>query len=236
MRIAVLANETILAQQAASEIAAAATRAVEERGRFAVAFSGGSTPAAMLAALAEHDLAWERIEVFQVDERIAPDGPDRNLELLRRQLLDHAPIPAANVHPMPVGDHDPDAAARRYADELRRVCGDPPVVDLVHLGLGTDGHTASLLPGDPALDVTDTDVAVTEAYQGHRRLTLTVPALERAWRLLWLVAGADKAPAVRRLVGGDVDIPAGRIARHDASLLLDTQAAAELHRDHGQDR
>lgn len=230
MKVTTFSNRQLAAQHAATQIAAAAMHSVDERGTFTVAFSGGSTPAPMLAALAELDLPWERTHVFQVDERIAPDGhPDRNLELLRDQLTGSIPDWTTRVHPMPVGEDEPSAAAR-YADELRKVCGDPPVLDLVHLGLGHDGHTASLVPGDPALD-DDTDVAATGSYEGRRRLTLTAPVLRRARVQLWLVAGADKAEAVRRLLRDDAQLPASRVVRHDALLLLDDEAAAQIKRD-----
>lgn len=229
MRIEIARSATTAAAYAATRIAAAAREDVTSRGRFAVAFSGGSTPAPMFAALADHDLPWERIHVLQVDERVAPDGhPERNLTGLRRQLLDRIPIPSGNVHPMPVTEPDLDAAAATYAARIAGLCGQPPRVDLVHLGLGDDGHTASLVPGDPILEVTDRDVAPTGAYRGHRRLTLTVPALSRARRLLWLVTGAGKADAVRRLVDADETAPAARLLRDDAPLVLDPPAATAI--------
>ncbi|MBW3578600.1 MAG: 6-phosphogluconolactonase [Actinobacteria bacterium] len=229
MRHEILGPDAVRAQQAASHVAAAATRTLAERDVFTVAFSGGSTPTGMLAALADHHLPWERIHVFQVDERIVPGGhPDRNLDLLQRYLLDAARVPSTNVHPMPVTDPDPDVAANRYADELARVCGDPPVLDLVHLGLGADGHTASLVPNDPVVQISDRPVATTGPYRGHRRMTLTVPVLVRARQQLWLVVGADKAGAVRRLVRHDPGIPASRVAHEDALLVLDDAAAQQL--------
>lgn len=231
MRIEVAASGLHAAEHAAAHIADAAREDVAERGRFAVAFSGGSTPTPMLAALADHDLPWDDIHVLQVDERAVPDGdPDRNLTDLRAQLLDRAPVPPANVHPMPVTD-GLDAAADRYGAVLRQICGDPPVIDLVHLGLGDDGHTASLAPGDPVLDVAERDVAATAVYRGHRRLTLTVPALRRARRVLWLVIGGDRAEAVRRLVEADVTAPAARLRRDRARLVLDPPAAVAIRPD-----
>lgn len=221
-------DEAALPQRAAARVAEAADRAVAERGRFAVAFSGGRTPGGMFAALAELDLPWAQTHVCQVDERAAPDGhPERNATMLRSQLLDHVPLPAAQVHLMPAGDADLEAAARAYAAELSDVCGDPPVLDLVHLGLGADGHTASLVPGDPVVDVADRDVAATGVYQGRRRLTLTFPALNRARRILWLVSGADRAEALAALAAGDPAIPAGRVARSQAEVLTDLPVPAE---------
>ncbi|MBW3665589.1 MAG: 6-phosphogluconolactonase [Actinobacteria bacterium] len=231
MKVTTFSDRHLAARHAAMQIAAAAMQSVDERDAFTVAFSGGSTPAPMLAALADLDLPWERTHVFQVDERIAPDGhPDRNLELLREHLTGSIPDWTTRVHPMPVGEDDPSAAAVRYADELRQVCGDPPVLDLVHLGLGHDGHTASLVPGDPVLD-DDTDVAATGSYEGRRRLTLTVPLLRRTRVQLWLVAGADKAEAVRRLLRDDAQLPASRVVRDDALLILDDEAAAQIKPD-----
>lgn len=220
-------DETTLPQRAAERVAETAHRAVADRGRFAVAFSGGRTPGGMFAALAELDLPWDRTHVCQVDERAAPDGhPDRNATMLRARLLDHVPVPASQVHLMPAADADLDTAAHAYAAELRGVCGDPPVLDLVHLGLGGDGHTASLVPGDPVVDVTDRDVAATGVYDGRRRLTLTFPALNRARRILWLVSGADRAEALAALVHGDPTIPAGRVARSQAEVLTDLEPPA----------
>lgn len=222
MRLEVADDVEALAAQAAVAVADAAWEAVAARGHFAVAFSGGGTPARMLAELAATDLPWSSVSVFQVDERVAPDGhPDRNLNDLRRELIEPAGIPDARVHPMPVTAEDLDSAAVRYAAMLAAACGQPPALDLVHLGLGGDGHTASLVPGDPVLDVDDRDVAVTGTYEGRRRMTLTYPPLARAAQRLWLVEGAEKAGALRRLLDGDSSIPAGRVPQDDAVVLTD---------------
>lgn len=199
--------------------------AVRLRGTCAVAFSGGSTPIALFDALRTTRLPWSKVHVFQADERIAPEGhPDRNLTALRRHLLHHVPIPPSQVHPMPVIASDLSTAIRDYEQELRHVCGNPPVLDVVHLGLGEDGHTASLVPADPVLDVEDSDVAVTRPYQDRRRLTLTYPVLNRSRRILWLVAGASKAAALRQLLGGIPSIPASRISREHALVVADPDA------------
>jgi 6-phosphogluconolactonase len=215
--------------EAAAHLGTAVHAAVVARGRAVVALSGGGTPAGMLARLATLDLPWPRVHVVQVDERTAPDGhPARNLELLREHL--GGVLPSANLHAMAVDDppRDLDRAAGDYARRLREVAGTPPVLDLVHLGLGTDGHTASLIPGDPVVAVTDRDVAVTGPYQGWQRLTLTLPVIDRARHVLWLVSGADKADAVTRLVRADRTVPAGRVRRDRALLLLDEAAGRGL--------
>jgi 6-phosphogluconolactonase len=215
-----------VARAAAAAIAAEARAAVAARGRFLMAVSGGRTPWIMLRALAREEVPWKSVEVVQVDERVAPPGdPDRNLVHLHDSLLQHTPLRVEQVHAMPVEWPDLDAAATEYARVLREVAGAAPVLDLVHLGLGADGHTASLVPGDPVLDVIDRDVAVTGIYQGRRRMTLTYPALNRARRVLWVVTGAEKARMLRRLQDGDTSIPAGRIRREQALVLADSGAA-----------
>jgi 6-phosphogluconolactonase len=228
VKIEVLPDADAVARRAAERIAASLRAAVAARGAFAIAVSGGKTPWAMLRALGEiADLPWAQAHFFQVDERVAPPGdPDRNLTHLRESLLARAPLPPANLHAMPVEARDLDAAAAEYARELARVCGTPAVLDLVHLGLGPDGHTASLVPNDPVLDVRDRDVATTGPYQERRRMTLTYPALDRAREILWLATGADKAPMLARLRDGDRAIPAGRVRSDRALALVDRAAAA----------
>jgi 6-phosphogluconolactonase len=183
----------------------------------------------MLRALAREDLAWDKVYVVQVDERVAPAGtPERNLTGLRDNLLAHVPLPPENVCAMPVDSPDLEAAAREHALSLREIAGAPPVLDLVHLGLGSDGHTASLVPGDPVLDVTDADVALTQPYQERRRMTLTFPVLNRARRILWVVTGGEKVGMLRCLRDGEVTIPAGFVRRDHALVLADRAAAAKL--------
>ena len=226
MKVEVLADADAVARRAASVIAQDARAAATARGRFVMAVSGGQTPWAMLRALAGEDVPWKAVQVFQVDERVAPAGdPDRNLTHLKESLLSHAPLPPDQIHAMPVEAADLAAAAAAYARTLEGVAGSPPVLDLAHLGMGPDGHTASLVPGDPVLAVTDRDVAVTGVYMGHRRMTLTYPVLDRARRVLWLITGPDKAAAFPRLARGDASIPAGRV-RQDAALVLADPAAA----------
>ncbi|MFO1333344.1 MAG: 6-phosphogluconolactonase [Rubrivivax sp.] len=225
MQIEILPDEAAAAQRAAVLIAADARAAAAARGRFCLAVSGGRTPWAMLRALAGQDLPWPAVQLFQVDERVAPAGDaDRNLTHLAASLLAHAPLPPANVHALPVEATDLRAAARAYGARLRLHAGTPPVLDLVHLGLGPDGHTASLLPGDAALAVADAEVALAGPYQGRRRLTLTYPVLNRARRVLWLVTGADKRAMLARLRAGDPTIPAGRVEPAHALVLADRAA------------
>jgi 6-phosphogluconolactonase len=226
MELEVLANPGAVARKAAALIAAEARAAVAARGRFSVAVSGGQTPWEMLRLLAQEEVPWEGVHVFQVDERVAPAGhPDRNLTHLRESLLAHASLHPQQLHAMPVEENDLATAAARYARTIRDFAAEPGVLDLVHLGLGPDGHTASLVPGDPVLDVTDADVALTGVYQGRRRMTLTYPILNRARRILWLVTGCEKAGMLARLHAGDGSIPAGRV-RPDQALVLADQAPA----------
>jgi 6-phosphogluconolactonase len=225
--VEVLADAEAVAWRGAEVIAADARLAVAVRGRFTVALSGGRTPWVMLRALAGQEVPWASVHVVQVDERVVPPGdPDRNLPHLRDALIDRVPLPPEQLHSMPVDADDLDAAAGRYARMLREVAGTPPVLDLVHLGLGADGHTASLVPADPVLAITDADVALTGEYEGRRRMTLTYPVLDRARRILWMVTGAEKAGALARLRDGDRSIPGGRV-RADRALVLADRAAAD---------
>ena len=227
MQIETLADDAAVARRAAAFIAEQARAAVRSRGQFTLAVSGGRTPWAMLRALAALELPWSQLQLFQVDERVAPAGDAvRNLTNIQASLLAHAPLPAANVHAMPVEAADLQAAAREYAAALQRVAGTPAVMELVHLGLGADGHTASLVPGDAALQVTDADVCLSGPYQGHRRMTLTYPLLNRARCVLWLATGAEKREMVARLRTGDTGIPAGRVQSGNAWLLGDSAALA----------
>jgi 6-phosphogluconolactonase len=227
MKIEVLADADAVAREAAAIIATEARATVAARGNFIFAVSGGHTPWVMLRALADENVPWAGVHVAQVDERVAPVGdPDRNLTHFRESLLEHAPLRPDQIYAMPVELPDLEAAATRYAATLAEIAGSPPVFDLVHLGLGPDGHTASLVPGDPVLEVTDADVALTGVYQGRRRMTLTYPILNRSRRILWLVTGKEKAGMLARLRDGDPSIPSGRV-RQDAALVLADRAAAE---------
>lgn len=225
MQTEILADANAVAKRAAAIVAQYAREAVAARGCFNVAFSGGHAPWIMLRELANEDVPWDKIQVFQIDERVAPAGdPDRNLTHLRESLLKNAPLRLDHVHAMPVELPELEAAACQYAETLKECCGGPPVLDLAHLGLGPDGHTASLVPGDPVDNVTDRDVALTGVYMGRQRMTLTYPMINRSRKILWLVTGADKVDALKKLRAGDTSIPAGRIVR-DNALLLAEQAS-----------
>jgi 6-phosphogluconolactonase len=210
-----LASPDEVARAGAVFVAARAREAAKARGSFCFAVSGGHTPWAMFAELASEDVPWDQVVVYQVDERVAPpDDPDRNLHHLR-YALGTAP---AQVQAMPVNDADLEAGAAAYAGSL------PERFDLVHLGLGPDGHTASLVPGDPVLSVTDRLVALTQPYQGRVRMTLTYPALARARQILWLVTGDDKRVPLGKLMAGDTGIPAGQVEA-SASIVMADKAA-----------
>jgi len=216
--IEVLPGEDVVARRAADVVAASAREAIDARGRFTFAVSGGRTPWAMFRDLADEDVPWGKVGIWQVDERIAPDGDaDRNLTSLLPMIPSEA-----DLRPMPVTEADLEAAAARYAGSL------PNVFDLVHLGMGDDGHTASLVPDDPVLDVTDRDVAVTGEYRGLRRMTVTYRVLDRARRVLWLIDGDDKTAMVPRLIAGDRSIPAGRVATAEQLVVVDAAAAGEV--------
>jgi 6-phosphogluconolactonase len=229
MKLEVFDDADAVARAAASTIAADARTAVAARGIFTMAVSGGHTPWAMLRDLANEQVPWDKVHVFQIDERIAPAGdPDRNLTHLRESLLSHAPLKPDQIHAMPVEMPDPEAAAKAYSQTLREFAGTPPTLDLAHLGMGPDGHTASLVPSDPVLNVTDADVGLTGMYMGRRRMTLTYPVINRSRRILWLIAGAEKVTMLPRLLEGDTSIPSGRISRDQALVLADRAAAAKV--------
>ena len=219
IELEVVADEKAAARRTAELIASIGAQAVEERNIFSLAMSGGRTPWAMLAILGEEaQMPWEKAELFQVDERIAsPGSEDRNLTHMVLGLsMDHQAV----LRPMPVTQRDLEAAAHDYENTL------PAPLDCVHLGLGPDGHTASLIPGDPVLEVSDRRVALTEtAYQGHSRMTLTYPALDEARQIVWLVTGPNKVEALQKLLAGDTSIPAGRVQNERMTVIADAAAA-----------
>jgi 6-phosphogluconolactonase len=215
--IEILDDADAVARRGADIIAATAREAVADHGSFTLAVSGGHTPWEMFGLLADETMPWDRTTIYQVDERIAPAGdPDRNLEHLLASL---PPDARPDVRPMPVEASDLDAAAAEYAASL------PEWFDLLHLGMGPDGHTASLVPGDPVLVISDRSCGLTGPYQGHRRMTLTYPAIHRARKVLVLVTGADKVDALSRFRAGDRSIPIGRIEVEDCVVVADAAAA-----------
>jgi 6-phosphogluconolactonase len=219
-KLVVLDDADAVARRGAQMIAEAARDSAAAHGRFAIAASGGHTPWAMYGQLEEQELPWARTEIFQTDERIAPAGsPERNLTNLVAALSIGA---QGSLRPMPVEAKDPGAGAARYAEQL------PEALDLVHLGLGPDGHTASLVPDDPVLEVSDRAVAVTgRPYQGSHRMTLTYPTLARARRLLWVITGESKREPLAKLLARDASIPAGRVEFSESVVLADPAAASE---------
>jgi 6-phosphogluconolactonase len=214
-----------VATAGADFIDARVKESISERGQFTMALSGGSTPWVMLRELAKHDLPWEQVQIFQVDERVAPDGDaERNLVHIKEDFASRISLPADNLYAMPVIGNDLEEQAARYERELKKLAGTPPVLDVVHLGLGGDGHTASLVPGDPVLQVSDRDIAITSEYSGRRRMTLTYPIINRSRHILWLITGDGKAEMLDRLIRADHDIPAGRISQERATIIADTAA------------
>lgn len=207
------------AGKAAKVIADLLNEALSSRPSASVAFSGGSTPNRMFQYLTQQDIDWTRVEIFQVDERIAPAGdPARNLSTLKRNLLDRIDIPEQQIHAMPVEATDLDWSLDSYAGQLKTAAGDPPQLDIVHLGLGGDGHTASLPPGDSVLN-SNRLVDICADFNGYRRMTLTFPVLNQARSIVWLVTGFDKNSMLERLLSGDTKIPAGMINQDRATLV-----------------
>lgn len=190
--------------------------ALAARGRCVLALSGGTSAPQLCRALATHSLDWDRVNMVQVDERLVPlSHPDRSLGQFQRFL------PPLQIHPMPVEDPDPDAAARAYTALLEELTGTPAVLDVVHLGLGADGHTGSLVPGEAILQVLDRDVALTDIYKGHRRMTLTFPLLNRAREIVWLATGMEKRAAIRRFYEEDPTLPASCVSAENMYLFTD---------------
>ncbi len=204
-----------LASAAADFVAERARRCVDAQGTFSFAVSGGRTHWRMFAELLTRDVPWQRTVLYQVDERVAAlHDSDRNLT----NLADIFANVSVTIEAMPVDEDDLDTAAERYALRL------PERLDLVHLGLGPDGHTASLVPADPVLDVHDRSVGVTGEYLGRRRMTLTYPGLARGDQLLWLVSGTEKRDALALLLARDESIPAGRVEAGSSLIMADRSA------------
>ncbi len=213
------------ADNAAKFFAEKAEDAIRERGVFHAAFSGGQTPAKMFERLRYQEVDWSKIHVFQVDERLAPEGPEQNYFHLKRELLDHVALPIDHIHRV-VGA-DAESAAASYAAVIERQLGQEPVLDFVHLGLGADGHTASLVPGDDVLKCRD-NIGVSGLYAGWRRVTMTYPILNRARVRIWLVTGRAKTEMLAHLLKNTGGIPALGVSRHETVVFADDEAASEL--------
>lgn len=228
MEIKIFPTSEEVAQQAALLIADLIREKVAQKGFFTFAISGGRTPWEMIQALAQENLPWEKVYLFQVDERVAPDGnADRNLTQLFAVLQGTRLMTRLNIFPMPVTAAHFGQACEEYAEHLQQITRNGKL-DLIHLGMGSDGHTASLIPGDSVCEVMDQDVAMTAApYQGRVRMTLTYPLINRAEKILWLLTGAEKAKMLQRLLVSDQDIPAGKIAQDQALVFADEAASKE---------
>jgi 6-phosphogluconolactonase len=225
MEICQYATPDDVATAGAEFIYSRAGEAIDERDQFTLALSGGSTPWRMLGKLAEYELPWERVKIVQVDERVAPDGdPERNLVHIQKEFADRISLPCENLYAMPVVCEDLDEGAGQYERALIELAGESPILDVVHLGVGGDGHTASLIPGDSVLDVSDRDVGTTGTYNGRRRMTLTYSIINRARHILWLITGEEKAEMLNRMIQADHDIPAGRVSQRQATVVADAAA------------
>jgi 6-phosphogluconolactonase len=226
MKLEVAKDAEAAARLAAIFAAHCIRQAVAVRKQAHIAFSGGTTPRRMLELLATEDLPWESLHVFQVDERVVPRGDERrNLNLMQETLVADGFLRPDHLHAMPVDAGDTEAAAREYQQTLESFAGAPVALDLVQLGLGTDGHTASLYPGDPTVSVQDRDVAAAGVHAGLQRLTLTLPAINRARTRMWLVTSSDKAARLRELVAGEGDRPACLVRRDESFVIADRAAA-----------
>ena len=193
--------------------------------KFSMAISGGRTPWEMLKVLSQAELPWTRVNFFQVDERVAPDGhADRNLTQLYQSIAGSTMATTLQIFPMPVTAANLDSASQEYAESIHTIT-EGKGLDLIHLGMGSDGHTASLVPSDGVLTINDREVACTEhAYQGRKRMTLTYPLLNSAKHILWIVTGAEKREMVQRLLQQDASIPAGLVSQKNALLMVDNDA------------
>jgi 6-phosphogluconolactonase len=213
---------------AAEFIAARLAQAISARGSTMLALSGGETPWGMFERLAAQPVHWNGVHLFQVDERIVPrDHQARNLKRLLASPLARC-VPSANLHAMPVELDDAEEAASQYAIDLIACAGNPPLLDVVHLGLGADGHTASLVAGDPVLEESCRWVGVSRRYENYRRLTLTLPTLSLARCVVWFVLGAARREAMSRLLAGDLTVPASRVRRDQAICFSDRAAAPSV--------
>jgi 6-phosphogluconolactonase len=228
MELKIFQSAEEVARQAALLISDLIKENVAKKGFFTMAISGGRTPWEMIKILAQENLPWDKVYLFQVDERIAPDGnPDRNLTQLFNTIHGTRLMTRLNIFHMPVIAENLESACAEYENHIQQVTGSGKL-DLIHLGLGSDGHTASLIPGDAVCEVKDQDVALTASpYQGRDRMTVTYPLINRAEKILWLVTGSEKATMLHRLLNKDPEIPAGRISQDQALIFADESAASD---------
>lgn len=228
------------AHACAERLAMLIRESITARGRCVLALSGGPGPRGMLRLLAAETLPWQELHVLQVDERVAPAGdPARNLTAIEKAFADDGRLPAANLHPMPVelvAAGEPARAVARYEQTLRAVAGEPPVLDVVHLGLGEDGHTASLFPGDALLEAEGANVGFVRHAPQWSRLTLTFPVLGRARRIVWFITGRAKARAIAELIEGRGNAPALRVARTQAEVITDASVYPRCRAPRGRRR
>ena len=233
-RIEILADKTALIDRTLELVLAQGQRAIAERDRFTLVLSGGSTPKPLYEKLAEQALPWDKIHVFWGDERyVAPDHPDSNQRMARLAWLDRVAMPAGNIHPMPTAANDPAIAAQTHAAELQAFFevepGEFPSFDLILLGMGDDAHTASLFPHTEALQVCDQLIAVGNK-DGEPRLTFTIPLINQAHSVIFMVAGASKQTALRQVLAPEADANAypSRFIQPQGDLwwLLDQAAGA----------
>ncbi|MBD2104598.1 6-phosphogluconolactonase [Leptolyngbya sp. FACHB-261] len=235
-QIEVFPDKADLIYRAVEVVLTEAHKALSHRDRFTIALAGGSTPEPLYQALAKQELPWDKVHVFWGDERYVPaTDPQSNEGMARRAWLNHVPIPASNIHSIPTSAADPSEAAQQHEQELQSFFGTPsgefPALDLILLGIGDDGHTASLFPGTPALDVTDRLVTV-GSKDGQPRITFTHPLINQARLVLFLVTGASKLPALKAILSSKEDArqyPA-RLIQPTGSLvwLLDEAAGSGL--------
>ena len=233
--VEVLPDKSALIERSLEIVLTKIEAAIAQRGLATIALAGGSTPKPLYEKLAEQDLPWEKIHVFWGDERYVPaDHPDSNEGMARRAWLDQVPLPAANIHPMPTDASDPAAAAAQHEAEVQAFftisTGTFPAFDIILLGIGDDGHTASLFPHTDALQVRDRLITVGNK-DGQPRLTFTAPLINQAHAVLFLVAGASKRPALNHIFAPEDDdtLYPARLIQPQGELwwLLDEAAGEE---------
>jgi len=234
--VEVLPNKAELIERSRELVIAKIQAAIAERGRCTIALAGGSTPKPLYEQLAKAAINWQRLHVFWGDERYVPaDHPDSNEGMARKAWLDQVPLPATNIHPMPTNAADPEAAVNQHDEELRTFFevqpGEFPQLDVILLGMGDDGHTASLFPHTAALKVSDRLVTVGNK-DGQPRLTFTAPLINAARTVIFIVAGANKQLALRGVFAetGDAELYPSRLIQPAGELwwLLDADAGAEI--------